>query len=92
MFKTNCSSLEHQYKELGAFFNQKRGNRNLTFPIFDNEFLSSAKQLQIGPKYFIFPIKHEDICDYNPWCFKSRVLILYYIILNLFSDTTKQKN
>ena len=56
--------------------------------MFDNEFLASSKQLKIGPRYFIFPIKQEDTCDYNPRCFVSSGLILDYIIMNLLSDIT----
>ena len=36
MFKTNCSSIEHQYKKLGDGFNEKRGKKKYTCPIFDN--------------------------------------------------------
>ena len=69
----------------------KKGNNKFTLPIFDNEFLSSSKQLKIGRRDFIFPIKHEGICNYNPRCFMSSGLMLDDIIMNLFSDTTKQK-
>ena len=50
-----------------------------------------SKQLNIGPKYLIFPIKHGDICDYNPRYFISSGLIIDDIIMDLFSDITEQK-
>ena len=68
----------------------KRGN-NFTCPIFDNKLLFSSKQLKIGPGDFMFPIIHEEICDYNPRWFSSSGLILDSIIMNLFSDNTEQK-
>ena len=58
--------------------------------MFDKEFLSSSKQLKLCPKDCIFPIKQEDICDNNPWYFMSSDLILDKIIMNLFSDISKQ--
>ena len=33
MFKTNCSSIEHRYKKLVGFFQQKKGNNMFTYPI-----------------------------------------------------------
>ena len=59
--------------------------------MFDKKFLASSKQLKICPRDIIFPIKQEDICDYNPWCFMSSGLMLEYIIMNLFTDITKQR-
>ena len=40
----------------------------------------------------MFTIKQEDIRNYNPWCYMSSGLMLDYIIMNLFSDITEQKN
>ena len=59
--------------------------------MFDNEFLALSKKLKLGPRDFIFPIKQEDICDYNPYYFMSIGLVLDDIIMNLFSDNTEQK-
>ena len=33
VFKKKCSLIEHQYKQLGSFFNKKRGKNKFTFPI-----------------------------------------------------------
>ena len=63
----------------------------LTFPIFDNELLYSSKQLKIGPKDCVFPIKHEDMCNYNTQCFMYGGMILDGIIMNIFSDTGEQE-
>ena len=90
MFKTNCSSIEHRYKKLGDGFYKKRGNNRYTYPTFDNEFLASSKQWKLFPREFIFPIKQEDICHYNPRFSMSSGLMLDDIIMNLFSDITKQ--
>ena len=54
MFKTNYSSPGQRYKKPGACFNEQKRRKQFTFPIFDNEFSSSSKQLKIGPKYFVF--------------------------------------
>ena len=59
--------------------------------MFDKEFLASLKQIKLCPRDIIFPIKQENIFDYNPWCFMSSGLMLDNIIMNLFTDITKQK-
>ena len=58
--------------------------------MFDNYLLASPKQIKLCPRYYIFPIKQEDICDYNPLCFISGGLMLDNIIMNLFKGSTKQ--
>ena len=58
--------------------------------MFDNKLLASSKQLKLCTRDIIFPIKQEDICDYNPRCFMSSGLIRVDIIMNLFADITKQ--
>ena len=54
MFDKNCSSIEHQYKKLGVFFNKKGGKNKDKCPIFDNEFLASSKELKPFPRDIIF--------------------------------------
>ena len=56
--------------------------------MFDNGFLASSKQLKLCS--VLKKIKQEDMCDYNPRCFMSSGLMLDDIIMNLFSDITKQ--
>ena len=58
--------------------------------MFDNEFLASSKQIKMCPRDYIFPIKQEYICDYNPQCFMSSGFMLEDIIMNLFIDSTEQ--
>ena len=58
--------------------------------MFDKEFLASSKQLKRCPRDYIFPIKQEDICDYNPLCFIPSGLMFDNIIMNLFIDSTEQ--
>ena len=53
----------------GDDFTKKRGKNKCTCPMFDDEFLAASKQLKLFSRYFIFPIKQEDICYYNPQCF-----------------------
>ena len=60
-------------------------------PNFWQRILILIKTIKIGPRDFIFPIKQEDICDYTTRCFISSGLMLYDIIMNLFSDITEQK-
>ena len=89
MFKTNFSSIEHWYKKLGDGLT-KIDNIKFTCPMFDNKLLASSKQLKLGPRYFIFPIKQENICNYNLRCFVSSGFFLDNIIMNLLSDITEQ--
>ena len=90
IFETNCLSIEHQYKELGDGFNKKRDKNKHTCPMFDSYFLSSSNQLKLFPRDYIFSYKQEDICDYNPRCFMYSGLMIDNIIMNLFTDITKQ--
>ena len=69
---------------------QKRGKNKHTYPMFDNDFLASSNQMKLCTKYYIFPIKQDNICDYNPLCFMSSGLMLDDIIMNIFTDITKQ--
>ena len=72
IFQTKLSSIKQQYMKLGDGFQKKggRGNKH-TCPIFDNDFLASLKQIKLCSKYYIFSIKQDDICDYNPLYFMS---------------------
>ena len=58
--------------------------------MFDNEFLASSEQIKLCTRDYIFPIKQEGICDYNPLCFMFDGLMLGNIIKHLFIDITKQ--
>ena len=58
--------------------------------MFDSYFLASPKQLNLCTRDYIFPIKQEDICDYNPLCFMSSIFMIDDIIINLFTDIKKQ--
>ena len=75
---------------LGDCF-QKRCKNKHTFPMFDNDFLASSKQIKLYTRDYIFPIKQDDICDYNPLCFMSSGFMLDNIIINLFIYCTEQK-
>ena len=88
IFNKKCSSLGQRYKKLVACFNKPKEEERVHIPNFRQKFLSPSKTLRIGPKYF-FETKCDDICDYNPQCFMSGDLVLDYIIMNLFTDTTK---
>ena len=66
-----------------------KGGRKLTFPIFDNELLSSSKQLKVGPKGCVFTIKQEDLCDYNLNCFISSGFMIDDFIMNILSETVE---
>ena len=71
-------------------FKEKGGNNKHTLPMFDNDLLASSKIIKLCTRDFIFPIKKEDICDYNTLCFMSSGLMLDDIIMILFTDSTKQ--
>ena len=71
----------------------KKGGKNKhTCPIFDNDFLASSKQMKLCTTDYIFPIKQDNICDYNPLCFMSSGLMLDDIIVNIFTESTKKSN
>ena len=38
---------------------------------------------------YIFPIKQDDICDYNPLFFMSSVMMIDNIIMNILAQSTK---
>ena len=57
--------------------------------MFDNYLLASSKQIKLCTRDYIFPIKQDDICDYNPLCFMSSGLMLDNIIMNLITNSTK---
>ena len=91
MFEIKCSSIHQRFRKIVACYNKQKVKKVLTFPIFDNEFLSSSKQLKIGPKNCVFTIKHEDMCHYNFQCFMFGGLMLDYIIMNIFLETAEQE-
>ena len=70
-------------------FQKKGGGDKHTCPMFDNYFLSSSNQIELKSTDFIFPIKQDDICDYNPLCFMSNGMMLDEIIMNIFTQITK---
>ena len=90
MFNTNFLSIEQIYEDLATCFNLQTGS-DYTFPIFDNEFLSSSKPIKIGVKDFVFPTKQDHRCDYNSKCFMYVGLILDDIVMNFFNDTTEKQ-
>ena len=89
IFKTNCSSIEQRFKKLGDGLLSKIGKNKHKFPIFDNDFLSSSNQIKLKSTDLIFPIKQDDICDYNPLCFMSSGMMLDNIIMDIFTQSTK---
>ena len=78
--------------KLGDGLQSKRGKNNHTCPMFDNDFLASSNQMKLCTTDYIFPIKQDDICDYNPLCFMSSGLMLDNIIMNIFTESTKKSN
>ena len=74
-FQTNYSSIKQRYMKLGDDLQRKMGNSKHTCPMFDNYFLASSNQMKLCTTDYIFQIKQDDICDYNPLCFMSSGLI-----------------
>ena len=72
MFKTKCSPIEQ--KGGGIYLHALCLTTNVLPP----------ENFQRNKRDFIFPIKQEDICDYNPRCFVSSQLMLGNIIINVF--------
>ena len=69
---------------------RKRGKNKYTCPIFDNDFLASSNKMKLKSTDYIFPIKQDDICDSNPLCFMSIGMMLDDIIMNIFTQSTKE--
>ena len=70
----------------------KKGGRISTHALcLIYKFLASLKQIKLCPRDFIFTIRQEDICDYNPRCLMLSGLMLDDIIMNLFTDFTQKK-
>ena len=68
----------------------KTGKNKPTFPIFDNYLLAYSNQIKLKSTDFIFPIKQDDIFDYNPLCFMSSGMMPDDIIMNIFTQITKE--
>ena len=47
IFETNCSSIDQIFKKLGDGLLSKIGKNKHTFPIFDNDLLSSSNQIKL---------------------------------------------
>ena len=92
IFKTNCSSIEQRFKKLGDGLLKQIGKNKHKFPIFDNDFLSSSNQIKLKTTDCIFSIKQDDICDYNPLFLMSIGMMLDDIIMNIFTQSTKNTN
>ena len=70
---------------------KEKGERIIThYHMFDYYFLASSNQMKLCTTDYIFPIKQDDICDYNPLCFMSSGLMLDDIIMNLFTESPKK--
>ena len=89
IFETNCSSIEQIFKKLGDGLPSKNGKNKHTWPIFDNDFLASSNQIKLKSTDYIFPIKQDDIFDYNLLCFMSSGMMLDDIIMYIFTHSTK---
>ena len=74
--------------KLGHGLLSKIGKNKHTCPIFDNYFLASSNQIKLKSTDYILPIKHDDICDYNPLSFMSSGMMLDDIIMNIFTQST----
>ena len=92
IFETNWSSIKQRFMKLGYGLQRRRGKNKHTCPMFDNDFLASSNQMKLCTTDYIFPIKQDDICDYNPLCFMSSLLVIDYIIMNIFTQITKKSN
>ena len=77
--------------KLGDGFRKKGRKNKHTCPMFDNDFVASLNQMKLCTTDYIFPIKQEDICDYNPLCYMSSGLMLDDIIMNLFTESIKSQ-
>ena len=62
-------------------------HQNFYFPC---KILHTLKQMKVCTTDYIFAIKQDNICDYNPLCFMSSGLMLDNIIMNIFTKSTKK--
>ena len=90
IFQTNCSSNKKWYMKLGDGLQRKRGKNKHTCPMFNKYFLASSNQIKLCTTDYIFPIKQDNICNYNPLCFMSIRFMLDDIIMNIFTESTKE--
>ena len=79
-----------EIQETWRWFAKKKGENKHTCPIFDNYFLASSNQIKLKSTDYIFSIKQDDICDYNPLCFMSSGMMLDDIIMDIFTQSTKE--
>ena len=90
IFEIKCSSIRQRFKKIGDGLLRKRGKNKQTSRIFDNDFLVYSNQMKLKSTDYIFPIKKDDICDYNPLCFMSSGMMFDEIIMNIFTQITKE--
>ena len=90
IFETNCSSIKQRFMKLGDGLLRRRGKNKHSWPIFGNDFLASSNKIKLCTTDYIFPIKQDDICDYNALCFMSSGMMLDDIIMNIFTQSTKK--
>ena len=71
--------------KLGDGLQRKIEKNKHTCPMFDNEFLAYSNQMKLCTTDYIFPIKQDNICDYNPLRFMSSGLMIDDTIMNIFT-------
>ena len=87
--RQNVHHLNTDTKNLVLVLTKKGGRIRSYSQFLKRNSYPHLKKLKLGPKILFFLIKHEDICNYNPWCFMYGGLMLDRIIMNLFSDSAK---
>ena len=90
ILEKNCSSIRHRFKKLGDGLPGKRGKNKHKCTLFDNDFLASSNQMTLTSTDSIFPIKQDNIYDYNLLCFMSSVTMLDNTIMNIFTQSTNE--
>ena len=85
-FKSPCKSFNERFSELEDFLQYKQKNQRNIFPPFGNGLLPPSRNITLKVLHIIYPLKQKDICDYNPRCLMSILLMFDYIIMNILRN------
>ena len=79
VFKSNCTSINKRLYKLEVHLKLINIKSN-TFAPLQKVFLPPSKTITLKKSHIIFPMKNKDICDNDPRCIMSSVLMVDDII------------
>ena len=80
------NTLSNQKVKLEDCLQSRPNNERNRFPQFGNEFLPPLRNITSKGRPIIYPLKQKDLCDYNPICLMSSVLMFDDSIMNILRN------